>query len=74
MAAIKEMMQKAFWETDISDHPAKAFEQGYEKSANDVLDRLKHHLERIDVDNHSDDDLEDLYDTLCEMVKNFKGE
>ena len=21
-----------------------------------------------------DDDLEDLYDTLCEMVKNFKGE
>lgn len=39
-----------------------------------VLKKVECHLNRICVDNHSDDDLEDLYDTLCEMVKNLKGE
>ena len=38
---IKELMQKDFWEIDISDHPAKAFEQGYEKGANAVIEEIE---------------------------------
>ena len=37
---IEEMMQKAFWDTDISEHPAKAFEQGYELAVNAVLEEV----------------------------------
>ena len=46
----------------------------YIAGANAVLEQVKHHLNRINVDNHSLEDMEDLYDNLCEMVKNFKGE
>ena len=46
---IKEMMQRDFWETDISDHPAKAFEQGYEKGANAVLEIIETYIQNLDL-------------------------
>lgn len=46
----------------------------YEDGANAVFVKIEYHLSKINVDNHSSEDLEDLYDNLCEMVKNFKGE
>lgn len=63
---IKEMMQKAFWETDISDHPAKAFEQGYEAGANAVLEEIESCLGEF----YSPDD----YKNIKDKIKELKGE
>ena len=67
MATIKEMMQKAFWETDISDHPAKAFEQGYETGANAVLEEI----ESIIVNN--EDNTLCMARCLVYKIKELKG-
>ena len=66
---IKEMMQKAFWETDISDHPAKAYEQGYEACANTVLEEIEKCLNEHHF--HSAFFLED---TIRNVIKELKGE
>lgn len=84
MATIKEMAEK--YTIDYC-HELNMDEEGgawinipklatdsYMAGANAVLEKVECYLNRISVDNHSDDDLEDLYDTLCEMVKNLKGE
>jgi hypothetical protein len=65
---IKEMMQKAFWETDISDHPAKAFEQGFVVGANAVLEEI----ENI-VTNNEDNTL-CMARCLVDKIKELKGE
>ena len=67
MATIKEMTENMYY-------PTLAEKAAYLDGANAVLEKVECHLNRICVDNHSDDDLEDMYDTLCEMVKNLKGE
>ncbi len=51
-----------------------AIGDGIRFGANAVLEKIEGHLNRVSVDTHSNDDLEDLYDTLCEMVKNLKEE
>lgn len=76
---IKEMMQKVFWETDISDHPAKAFEQGYEAGANAVLEEVESVVQDIidfdegiiDSDSHSYD--KNIYQ-IWNMLLQLKGE
>lgn len=51
-----------------------AYSDGIRYGANAVLDKVIYLLNRIDVDNHTYEELEDLYDYLWEMVKNLKGE
>ena len=50
------------------------YADGYTDGVNAVLNRFEYYLDRIDYDNYTDDDLKNLYDALCEMIKNFKGE
>lgn len=71
---IKELAKKFVYENCENDSQCFLTEYAYTSGANAVLEKIESHLNRVDMDNHSDDDLEDLYDTLCEMVKNLKGE
>ena len=41
MSKIEEMMQRDFWETEIFEHPAQAFEQGYKIGVNAVLEEIE---------------------------------
>ena len=73
---IKEMMQKAFWETDISDHPAKAFEQGYEAGANAVLEEIEAYLNNLNLGNSTEEKFYKL-DVIADVglyIKQLKGE
>ena len=54
--------------------PYCASYRNFVAGANAVLEKVVKHLDKIDVDNHDYEDLEDLYDWLCEMVKQLKGE
>jgi len=71
---IKEMANNAADVFGGGKWDRRIYADGYADGANAVLNKLKYNLDRIDCDNHTDDDLEDLYDTLYEMIKNFKGE
>lgn len=41
MDSIHKVMQKAFWDIDISCVPGEAFFQGYEAGANYVLEQIE---------------------------------
>lgn len=45
------------------------FVQGYKQAEKDYLQKLDYILSKINVDSHTDEELEDLYDCLCEIVK-----
>lgn len=45
---INDMMQKSFWDTDIPDHPAQAWEQGYRLGANTMLEEIEKYIDSID--------------------------
>ena len=54
MATIKEYMNESFWETEINDHPAKAFEQGFELGANKILSLVEAEIERSILNDYKD--------------------
>lgn len=45
---INDIMHKAFWDTDIPDHPAQAWEQGFQLGVNTVLEEIEKYIDSID--------------------------
>ena len=69
---IKELMQKDFWETDIPEHPAQAWEQGYQAGANAVLSEI---VTRIEMGRHASmQTAETILGSVEMTIEELKGE
>ena len=75
MNKIEKMMQKDFWDADIPDHPAQAWEQGYKAGANAVLNEINIFLDNYHLGDSGEEKFYklDLMADIAEFITSLKG-
>ena len=66
---IKEAYHRIIFDTEFSDQPSLAFAEGFTSGYIEAINNVRQILNKIDADDHSYKDLEDVYDALCEITK-----